>query len=135
MNRKDTEHTQFYFINPNGISLKKNGIDFKVICEDAKERDIDYTCLSETKLDMMSPEVKNILHDQSRKTFKHRILQATSALVVTETFHKPGGVLSLVQGPLVVQKISSGSNELGQWTCTKFARHNNKVITAMTVYQ
>eukprot|EP00957_Ditylum_brightwellii_P193965 14771367-Ditylum_brightwellii.AAC.1 len=79
MDRKDSDHTWLYFINPNGISLKNNGVEFKVICEDAKERDIDYTGILETKLDMMSPEDKDILHDQSRQTFEHSILQATSA--------------------------------------------------------
>ena len=113
MDRKDTEHTQLYFINPNGILLKNNGVDLKIICEDTKKRDIDFTGLPETKLDTIPPEVKNILHNQSRKAFKHKILQATSALVVAETFHKPGGVLSLVQGPLVGWKISSSSDELG----------------------
>eukprot|EP00957_Ditylum_brightwellii_P080312 6108370-Ditylum_brightwellii.AAC.1 len=75
MDMKDLDHTWFYFINPNGISLEDNGVQFK------------------------------------------------------------GRFLSLVQGPLVGRKISSGEDASGRWTYTKFASENNMAITVMSVYQ
>eukprot|EP00957_Ditylum_brightwellii_P033853 2565592-Ditylum_brightwellii.AAC.1 len=118
MDIKDPDHTWFYFINPNGILLKGNRVQFKSICEDSKQRDIDYTGLPEIKLDMLNPSVQNILHDTTRHTFQYAIIQSTSAPVEAENFHKPGRVLSLVQGPLVGRKISSGEDALGRWTYT-----------------
>eukprot|EP00957_Ditylum_brightwellii_P044735 3392122-Ditylum_brightwellii.AAC.1 len=130
MDVKDPDHTWFYFINPNEIFLKYDGVQFKAICKDSKQQDINYTGLPEIKLDMLNPSVQNILHDTTKQTFPHAILQSTSAPVVAENFHKPGKVLSLVQGPLVGRKISSGEDALGRWTY-----RNNMVITVMSVYQ
>eukprot|EP00957_Ditylum_brightwellii_P077544 5892576-Ditylum_brightwellii.AAC.1 len=104
MEMKDPDHTRFCFINPNGISLKEDGLQYKSICENSKHTQRDYTGLPEIKLDTLNPAVQNISHNTTRKTFQHTIVQTTSAPVVTENFHKPGGVLSLTQGPLVGQK-------------------------------
>eukprot|EP00957_Ditylum_brightwellii_P196832 14996696-Ditylum_brightwellii.AAC.1 len=60
-----------------------------------RERERDYTGLPEIKLDTLNPSILNILHNTTRKTFQHAIVQTTSAPVVAENFHKPGGVLSL----------------------------------------
>eukprot|EP00957_Ditylum_brightwellii_P109546 8354439-Ditylum_brightwellii.AAC.1 len=79
MEMKDPDHTRFYFINTNGISLKEDGLQYKSISEDAKQREREYTGLPEIKLDTLNPSILNIIHDTTKKKFQHAIVQSTSA--------------------------------------------------------
>eukprot|EP00957_Ditylum_brightwellii_P145207 11059742-Ditylum_brightwellii.AAC.1 len=84
--------------------------------EDRKQREINNMGLPEIELDTTSPNVKNILFQQAKKIFSHLILQSTSSPIGSESFHRPGGTISLVQGSMVGRKIDSGVDALGRWT-------------------
>eukprot|EP00957_Ditylum_brightwellii_P032852 2490823-Ditylum_brightwellii.AAC.1 len=41
MQRKVKDHTRIHMLNPNGISMEDNAVDFKLICECMNENNID----------------------------------------------------------------------------------------------
>eukprot|EP00957_Ditylum_brightwellii_P130981 9991123-Ditylum_brightwellii.AAC.1 len=47
MDRKLDGHTRFHFLDPNGLSLADNGLEFKMLCNTVIENDIDHMGLME----------------------------------------------------------------------------------------
>eukprot|EP00957_Ditylum_brightwellii_P037958 2870871-Ditylum_brightwellii.AAC.1 len=47
MDRMLDGHTQFHFINPNGLLLADDGLEFNVLCNTILENDIDHMGLME----------------------------------------------------------------------------------------
>eukprot|EP00957_Ditylum_brightwellii_P166410 12667453-Ditylum_brightwellii.AAC.1 len=47
MDKKIEGHTRFHFINPNGLSLAREGLEFNMLCNTILEHDIDHMGLME----------------------------------------------------------------------------------------
>ena len=41
MDRKSAGHTRFHFLNPNGLLLADNGLEFNMLCNTVLENDIN----------------------------------------------------------------------------------------------
>ena len=67
MDRKLAGHTRFHFLNPNGLSLADDGLEFNMLCNTVLENDIDHMGLMEVNLDTMCGLVNKLLTDVSQK--------------------------------------------------------------------
>ena len=66
MGRQLAGHTRFHFLNPNGLLLADDGLEFNMLCNTVLESDIDHIGLMEVNLDTMFGSVNKLLTDVSQ---------------------------------------------------------------------
>eukprot|EP00957_Ditylum_brightwellii_P157573 11993436-Ditylum_brightwellii.AAC.1 len=65
--RKPVNHTRIHMINPDGISLANNGLEFKMLCKESMANRTDYMGYMETNLDTMCGSITKAIHENARK--------------------------------------------------------------------
>ena len=65
MDKKLDGYTGFHFINPNGLLLAHDRLEFNMLCKTILENDIDHMGLMEVNLDTMCGSVNKLLKDVS----------------------------------------------------------------------
>ena len=111
MGRKLAGHTRFHFLNPNGLSLADNGLEFNMLCNTVLENDIYHMGLMEVNLDTMCGSVNKLLKDVSQKKFTHSQLNSASSCIPVKEYYKPGGTISMTQGDLTGCIIGKGADK------------------------
>eukprot|EP00957_Ditylum_brightwellii_P175745 13382311-Ditylum_brightwellii.AAC.1 len=66
METKDSAHSRFQFINPNGITLNNSNLDITLLCETMLEYGTDHIGLVEINLDTTCQEVRQRIRDESK---------------------------------------------------------------------
>ena len=121
--------------NPNGFNLGPQGDDFINYCKEVYRFQADTSCLYEHNLDSYNHAVKNILYKTTQRSFDHSKLTTTSSPIPTTSTFKPGGTMILTQGSCIGRLISSGNDEMGQWSYHKYSCKNFRPLTIASVYQ
>ena len=121
---KQYDITRIYFQNINGTTVT-NPSTWETLCTDIQHMDIDISLWAEHNLDIHKPWVQAKLHEATRKTFGlgSYDLQTGSTPIPSQTSYKPGGTLSLVQGPLRGRILERGHDKLGWWNYIKLRQH------------
>eukprot|EP00957_Ditylum_brightwellii_P170366 12967470-Ditylum_brightwellii.AAC.1 len=122
-------------INPNGISLANNGLEFKMLCKESMANRTDYMGYMETDLDTQCRSVTKVIHKKAKKVFNQCKIVSASLSTPVENYYKPGGTVSIIQGNLTARVAKQESDWYGRWVLTKFAARNGKLITVITAYQ
>ena len=99
--------------------------------------EINIALLAEHKLDTNQPRVRKRLHDTAREVFGLGTYTITdvSTSIESPTMYKPGGVLSMLQGNIEGQVLTTGSDPLGRWVYVTLRRSTGPPLTIITTYQ
>eukprot|EP00957_Ditylum_brightwellii_P163975 12484802-Ditylum_brightwellii.AAC.1 len=84
-------------INPNGIFLANNGLEFKMLCKESMANVTDYMGYMETNLDTLCGSVTKVIHEKARKVFNQYKIVSASLSIPVENYYKPGGTMSIIQ--------------------------------------
>jgi hypothetical protein len=124
-----------YFINLNGINLSKNGVQFKDICAEIQQANINIFAAAEHNLDTNKFDVRQILQRTAQQALPHHFLQTATSSIPADKFYKPGGTLILAQGDIVGRIKDRGSDPMGRWSWLKFIGREKRIITMISAYQ
>ena len=78
---------------------------------------IDVSCLSETNLDSLNYNVKEILEDCAGKQFEKKVkLTISSSAVKAQNYYKPGGTMTMTVGNYAGRVFKQGTDALRRWS-------------------
>ena len=105
---------QLYFQNVNSINLHSSG-NWSNICEHVRDIEVSIALLAEHKLDTTQPRVMLRLYKEAQKTFGLGafLINTASTDIPSPTVHKPGGVLSLVNGGIKGRVLRTDQDHWG----------------------
>ena len=128
--------TRIYFQNINGIVVN-NPSTWDPLSLDIQHLDLDISLWAEHNLDTQKPWVQNQLHTTACKRLGlgSYDLQTATPPVSSLNAYKPGGVLSLIHGPIQGRILERGQDPLGRWVYTKLRRNSGPSITIIVTYQ
>ena len=136
LNDKADDHSiRIYAQNLNGISLHKDGGQYKEICDILTEVKADIFCFQEHNLDTTKYEVKNILYETTRKHWQRARLTISSSPIQFTGTWKPGGTGILSTGPATGRILKTGHDPWGRWSYQTFAGKEGKQVTIISAYQ
>ena len=121
--------------NPNGISVGDGG-SLPIILEDLQTAQVDMYLAPEIKLDTTQEKVLNKAHRTIRAAYgRKQKSMFTSSTISFPTQHKPGGVMTLLNGDNTGRVYETGSNAFGQWTYMKLNGGAGRQLTVIATYQ
>eukprot|EP00957_Ditylum_brightwellii_P032289 2446235-Ditylum_brightwellii.AAC.1 len=97
-------------INPNGILLANNGLEFKMLCKESMANGTDYMGYMETNLDTMCRSITKAIHENTRKVFDQCKIVSASSSTPIENYYKPRGTMSIIQGNLTARVVEQESD-------------------------
>eukprot|EP00957_Ditylum_brightwellii_P127922 9755447-Ditylum_brightwellii.AAC.1 len=100
-------------INPNGISLANNSLEFKMLCKESMANGTDCMGYMETNLGMMCKSVTKAIHKNPRKVFNQCKIVSASLSIPVKNYYKPGGTMSIIQGNLTAWVVEQESDQYG----------------------
>eukprot|EP00957_Ditylum_brightwellii_P176644 13454359-Ditylum_brightwellii.AAC.1 len=87
-------------INPNGILLANNGLEFKMLCKETMANGTNYMGYIEINIDTLCGSVTKAIHNNTRKVFNQCKIVSVSSSIPIENYYKPGGTMGIIQGNL-----------------------------------
>ena len=132
---KPTDVTRIYSQNVNGIRLEKDGGQFKEICHIHQEVQADIFCIQEHNLDTNQYQVKQIMHQTTRRHWQRSRLNLASSPITFPGTWKPGGTAILSTGSITGRITETGIDEWGRWSYQTYQGQRQRLVTIITIYQ
>jgi hypothetical protein len=80
--------TRLYFINLNGLNLKKEAVKFWDLCEELRKADVHLFAAAEHNLDTNEFSVRQSLQQTARQLFQHHCIQTATSSTLANKFYK-----------------------------------------------
>jgi hypothetical protein len=133
---KPTNTTRCEFRNINGISIDKQGLQFRDVFEQERDISADIFGLSETKLNQQHSTVSRLYHQTAQQAFgmHHRGVLGGSDINYSSPF-RFGGTLTMAVDGTRGRVLATLSHSWGRWTALELQARGGRKILFITAYQ
>jgi hypothetical protein len=124
------------FRNINGISIGKQGLQFRDVFEQERDISADIFSLSETKLNQQNSTVSRLYHQTAQQAFgmHHRGVLGGSDINYSSPF-RFGGTLTMAVDNTRGRVLDTISDSWGRWTALELQARGGRKILFITAYQ